>query len=88
MLVQCGSGRHGHHRTTTIEGAAGNTFSGYIGLIGTTTVTIQSGGSLTVNGTSNASKPDSGIGNNAAGTSTLLVNGGAHFRRGAGHHAR
>ncbi len=77
MLVNAGAGGVDITGATTIEGAAGNTFSGYIGLIGTTTVTIQSGGSLTVNGTSNASKPDSGIGNNAAGTATLLVNGGA-----------
>jgi len=62
---------------TTINGASGNTFSGYMNLNGNTTLTVQSGGSLAINGTSNASKPDSGIANNVTGTSTLLVNGGS-----------
>jgi autotransporter-associated beta strand protein len=47
-----------------------------MGVAGTATVTIQSGGSLSILGTTNATKPNSIIGQNAAGTSTLVVNGG------------
>jgi fibronectin-binding autotransporter adhesin len=63
--------------STTIDGAAGNQQSGYLSIAGTTTVTVQSGGSFAINGTTNATKPNSIVGQNAAGTSTLLVNGGS-----------
>ena len=63
--------------STTITGNSANTQSGYLSVAGTSTVTVQSGGSLTINGTTNASTPNSTVGQNAAGTSTLVVNGGS-----------
>jgi autotransporter-associated beta strand protein len=44
---------------------------------GDSTLTVQSGGSLTVNGTTNAGTPNSIIGQDAAGTSVVTVNGGS-----------
>jgi autotransporter-associated beta strand protein len=75
--VNAGAGGVDITGSTTINGAAGNTNSGYMNVAGTTTITVQSGGSLTVNGTTNAGTPNSIIGQNAAGTSTLVVNGGS-----------
>jgi len=66
--------------STIINGAAGNTNSGYMNVSGTTSVTVESGATFQVNGTTNSptsGTPNSIIGQNAAGTSTLLVNGGS-----------
>ncbi|MEO7099560.1 MAG: autotransporter-associated beta strand repeat-containing protein [Luteolibacter sp.] len=64
---------------TTVTGSAGNTFSGYLDVSGGATVAIKSGGSLTINGTTNASHPNSGVG----GGSTISVEGGS-FTLGTG----
>jgi len=66
--------------STIINGAANNTQSGYMNVSGTTSVTVESGATLQVNGTTNnptGGTPNSIVGQNAAGTSTLLVNGGS-----------
>jgi autotransporter-associated beta strand protein len=54
--------------------SAGN--AGYVNVSGTVTVTVQSGGSFAFGATTGAT-PSGFIGQNAAGTSTLLVNGGS-----------
>jgi len=76
LLINAGSGGVDITGSTTISGAAGNQQSGYLSVAGNSTVTVQSGGSFTINGTTNAT-PNSIIGQNAAGTSTLHVNGGS-----------
>jgi autotransporter-associated beta strand protein len=68
--------------STTISGAAANQQSGYMNVIGTSTVAIKSGGSLTINGTTNATPPTGIIGQNAAGTSTLSVESGGTLNYG------
>ncbi len=60
--------------STTVAGTA-STNNGYLSVAGTVTLTVQSGGSLTVNGTT-STVPNSIVGQNASGTSTLVVNGG------------
>lgn len=62
--------------STVISGAAANQQSGYLSHAGNSTITVKSTGSLAINGTTNASPPGSIVGQNAAGTSTLLVDGG------------
>jgi autotransporter-associated beta strand protein len=63
--------------STTITGNTGSAQSGYMNVAGTVTVAIKSGGSLTINGTTNTT-PGGIVGQNAAGTSTLSVeNGGS-----------
>jgi autotransporter-associated beta strand protein len=79
VIVNTSSGLGGVAITgsTTINGNAANTNSGYLNIIGDTTVTVQSGGSLAINGTTNAGTPNSIVGQNAAGTSVVMVNGGS-----------
>lgn len=60
---------------STIDGGAGNN-SGFLTVSGNTALTIATGGSLEIKGTT-GSKPNSIVGQNVTGTSTLLVNGGA-----------
>ena len=62
--------------TTTVNGTGFTDFRGYLDVSGASNITVQSGGSLAIN-TSTGSGLNSGIGNNAAGTSTLTVNGGS-----------
>ncbi|MCW1925731.1 autotransporter-associated beta strand repeat-containing protein [Luteolibacter arcticus] len=62
--------------STTVNGAAANQQSGYLSHAGNSTLTVKSTGSLAINGTTNASFPNSIVGQNAAGTSTLVVDGG------------
>jgi autotransporter-associated beta strand protein len=61
--------------TTSINGGSGSNL-GYFNAAGNASVTVLSGGSLSILGTTNATKPNSIVGQNAAGTSTLTVNGG------------
>jgi autotransporter-associated beta strand protein len=61
--------------STTVNGAAANQQSGHLTVSGNSTVTVKSTGSLAINGTTNTA-PGSIIGQNAAGTSTLVVDGG------------
>lgn len=61
--------------TTTINGGAGGNV-GFLTVAGNTSVTVPGGGALQILGTTNATKPGSIVGQNAAGSSTLLVNGG------------
>jgi len=63
--------------STTINGAAANQQSGYLTHSGNSTITIKPTGSLAINGTTNATPPGSIVGQNAAGTSTLIVDGGS-----------
>jgi len=75
MIVNAGAGGVDITGSTTISGAA-NSNSGYLTEQGNVTLTIQTGGSLTINGTTNATIPNTIIGQNA-GTSTLTINGGS-----------
>ncbi|MCW1925732.1 autotransporter-associated beta strand repeat-containing protein [Luteolibacter arcticus] len=75
-LIVTGAGGVDVTGSTTINGAAANQESGYLSLAGNSAITVKSTGSLAINGTSNAGKPNSIIGQNAAGTSTLLLDGG------------
>ena len=76
FIVNGGAGGVDITGSTTINGNAGNAQSGFMNVAGDVTVTVQSGGSLTINPTTNTA-PGMFIGQNAAGTSTLLVNGGS-----------
>lgn len=61
--------------TTAFNGTAtGSNPSGYFTEAGTTAVTVAAGGSLTINPNNN---PNSIVGQNTAGTSTLAVTGGS-----------
>lgn len=62
--------------TTTIDGGAANN-QGFLTVAGNTSVTVSSGGSLEVKGTTGGTKPNSIVGQNAAGTSSVVVNGGS-----------
>jgi autotransporter-associated beta strand protein len=61
---------------TTVDGTGFSDSRGFIDIHGNSTLTVQTGGSLTINGSSNASAQTQ-IGQNATGTSTLRVNGGS-----------
>jgi autotransporter-associated beta strand protein len=61
---------------TTVDGGTTTDSRGFIDIHGNSTLTIQSGGSFTINGTTNNAAISS-IGQNAIGTSTLKVNGGS-----------
>jgi autotransporter-associated beta strand protein len=76
LIVNGGAGGVDITGSTTINGNAGNAQSGYMNVRGDVTVTVQSGGSLTINPTTNTG-PGGFIGQDAAGTSTVLVNGGS-----------
>jgi hypothetical protein len=63
--------------STTVDGAAGSnvgyvTLGNNIGAANTASVTLSSGGSLTINGTTNATKPNAIVGQ-ISGTTTLNV---------------
>jgi autotransporter-associated beta strand protein len=61
--------------TTTVDG--GSTVNrGFLTVSGNTALTIATGGSLEIKGTT-GTKPNSIVGQNAAGTSTVTVNGGS-----------
>ncbi|MEO7933315.1 MAG: autotransporter-associated beta strand repeat-containing protein [Chthoniobacterales bacterium] len=75
LTINGGAGGVDITGSTTVGNAANVNQGGYLSVGGTTTVTIQSGGSLAVNGATNT-QPASAIGQNIAGTSTILVNGG------------
>jgi autotransporter-associated beta strand protein len=81
LSLNAGAGGVDITGSTTVgtPGAGGTSFNGGMGISGTTTLTIQSGGSLTVNGsgTTATNTPNSSIGQNTVGTSTILVNGGS-----------
>ena len=81
LNVNAGAGGVDITGSTTLNGAAGNQQSGFLNVAGTTTIAIKSGGSLTVNGTTNTA-PTSIIGQNAAGTSTLSVESGGSLTYG------
>jgi len=81
LLINAGAGGVDITGSTTITGAAGNAQSGYMNIMGTTTVAIKSGGSLTINGTTNTT-PGGIVGQNTAGTSTLSVENGGSFNYG------
>ncbi len=68
---------------TTVDGTGFTDFRGYLDEHGLPNITIQSGGSLAIN-TSTGSGLNSGLGNNATGTSTLTVNGGSFSINGNG----
>jgi autotransporter-associated beta strand protein len=75
LIVNAGAGGVDITGSTTINGAAGNTQSGYMNVAGNVTVAIKSGGSLTINPTTNTA-PGGIVGQNAAGTSTVSVESG------------
>jgi fibronectin-binding autotransporter adhesin len=81
LIVNGGAGGVDITGSTTVgtAGAGGASFNGAFAMLGTSALTVQSGGSLTVNGsgTTASNIPNSIIGQNAVGTSTLLVNGGS-----------
>ena len=81
LIINAGAGGVDITGSTAITGAAGNAQSGYMNVLGTTTVAIKSGGSLTINGTTNTT-PGGIIGQNTAGTSTLSVESGGSFTYG------
>jgi len=68
---------------TTVDGTGFTDSRGILDVHGASTLTIQTGGSFTVNGSSSATTT-SIIGQNSTGTSTLLVNGGS-FSFSGGH---
>ena len=68
---------------TTVDGTGFTDYRGYLDQKGTSTITVQSGASLAIN-TSTRNDLNSGVGNNAAGISTLLVNGGSFSLNGGG----
>jgi autotransporter-associated beta strand protein len=61
---------------TTVDGTGFTDYRGYLDQHGPSTITVQSGGSLAIN-PSTGSGLNSGIAQNAAGTSTVAVNGGS-----------
>jgi autotransporter-associated beta strand protein len=68
---------------TTVDGTGFTDYRGYLDVHGNSNVTIQSGGSLTIN-TSTGAGLNSGIGNDAVGTSTMTINGGSFTINGNG----
>lgn len=82
FLINAGTGGLDITGSTTINGNAANQQSGYCNVAGNVTVTVKSGASFAFNGTTNATWPGSVIGQNAAGTSNLVVDGG-HLTVGA-----
>jgi autotransporter-associated beta strand protein len=68
---------------TTVDGTGFTDYRGYLDVHGNSAVTVQSGGSLAIN-TSTGAGLNSGIGNNAIGTSTLTINGGSFSVNGNG----
>lgn len=75
--INAGAGGVDITGSTTITGNVANQQSGYMNMVGTTSLAVKTGASLTINGTTHATFPTSIIGQNAAGTSTLIVDGGA-----------
>jgi autotransporter-associated beta strand protein len=61
---------------TTVDGTGFTDYRGYLDQHGTSTITVQNGGSLAIL-PSSGSDLNSGIAQNAAGTSTVAVNGGS-----------
>ncbi len=61
--------------STTIDGGGGSNI-GFLTVAGNSSLTVPTGGALTILGTTHTTKPGSIVGQNTAGTSTLLVNGG------------
>lgn len=76
FIVNAGAGGVEISGSTTVSGNVANQQSGYLSMAGAATLTVKSGGSLAINGTTHASFPTSIVGQNAAGTSTVIVNGG------------
>ena len=76
FIINAGTGGVDITGSTTINGNAANQQSGYCNVAGNVTVTVKSGASFAFNGTTNATWPGSIIGQNAAGTSNLVVDGG------------
>lgn len=74
--INAGAGGVDITGSTTITGNVANQQSGYLNMVGTTSLSVKSGASLAINGTTHATFPTSIIGQNAAGTSTLAVDGG------------
>jgi autotransporter-associated beta strand protein len=62
---------------TVNTNGASNSNVGFLSVAGNSTVSVVPGGALNILGTTNGTKPNSIVGQNAAGTSTLLVNGGS-----------
>jgi len=78
LTVNTGAGGVDITGSTTVGNGNSATFGGYLNVTGNVTTTVQSGGSLSILGTTNASNhPNSGIGGTNATTSTLVVNGGS-----------
>src|ERR1039458_5502896 len=77
LNVNAGAGGVDITGSTSVGSGNSAASGGYLNVAGTTTITVQSGGSLSILGTLNASTPGAIVGQNAAGTSTLLVNGGS-----------
>jgi autotransporter-associated beta strand protein len=84
FIVNAGAGGVDITGSTTISGNVANQQSGYLTMGGAATMTVKSGGSLAINGTAHASFPTSIVGQNAAGTSSVIVDGGT-FTIGANH---
>lgn len=63
--------------STTVGSGNSATAGGYINVAGDVGITVQAGGSLSILGTSNSSKPGGIVGQNTTGTSSLTVNGGS-----------
>jgi fibronectin-binding autotransporter adhesin len=81
FLVGSGNGTSPTAGNVSITGAtevtaSSGTSSGFVAIVGNSTLTIQSGGSLAINGVNN-NAANTFIGQNGAGTSTLRVNGGS-----------
>ena len=76
LQVNAGAGGVDITGSTTVGTGTSAAFGGTLVLAGTTTLTVQSGGSLSIVGSTNATPPPSIIGQNLAGTSTVVVNGG------------
>jgi len=75
-ILNFNAGAGGTVITGTVNsiGSGGSNPRGYLNMAGNTTVTVAAGGSLSFNPSSNAG---SIVGQNAAGTSTIVVNGGS-----------
>jgi autotransporter-associated beta strand protein len=84
FFVNAGAGGVDVTGNTTITGNVANQQSGYLNMAGAATLTVKSGGSLAINGTAHATFPTSIVGQNAAGTSSIIVDGGT-FTIGGNH---
>jgi autotransporter-associated beta strand protein len=77
LNIAAGAGGIDITGSTIINGNVANQQSGYMNVAGASTITVKSGGGLTINGTAHASFPTSIVGQNAAGTSSVIVDGGS-----------